>query len=186
MTAETLSPSWLVLTIPALVGGIILVSLSVALLLRTVRVHEFARLPLSAQQEFDLTEAGPLCFLIDKPRLGVVARRPLVPFGLSVSLEDSAGRVLETSRVLAPLSIAGVRRTRTEIANLTGAAAGHYKVRVAGLAAGVEHADSFLVVAPPIPKLTMALSIVAIVISSAMALGGLIASVATFVRFQSG
>lgn len=186
MTDAPLSPSWLILTIPALVGGIILIGLSVALLLRTVRGREFARLPLSAQQEFELPEAGPLSFLVDKPRFGIVVRRPLMPLGLSVSLEDGAGRVLEAARVLAPLSIAGVRRTRTEVASLTGAAAGHYKIRVAGLAAEVDLADSFLVVAPPIPKLTMALSIVAIVISSALALGGLIGSVATFVRFQTG
>jgi hypothetical protein len=186
MTVATLNSWWLVLAIPALVGGIILIGLSVALLLRTVRVREFARLPLSAQQEFELPESGPLSFLIDKPRFGIVVRMPYIPFVISVSLEDGAGRVLEAARVLAPLSIAGVRRTRTEVATLAGAAAGHYKVRIAGLAADADLADAFLVVAPPIPKSTMALSIVGIVFSSALALGGLIASVATFVRFQSG
>jgi uncharacterized membrane protein len=108
------------------------------------------------------------------------------PFALSVGLEDSMGRVIETTRALAPLSIEGIGRVRTEIASLPGAEPGHYRVHVAGLAADVEHTDSFLVVARPISKFTFAASIVAIIVSSALALGGLIASVATFVQFQSG
>jgi hypothetical protein len=184
MDPGTLGHGWLALTVPALVGGIVLIVLSVVLLLRTVRGREFARLPLSVAQEFDLPEAGPLSFLVDRPRFGLVLQRPFIPFVLSVSLEDGAGRILEAARVLAPLSIAGVRRTRTEVAKLMEAAAGHYTLRVAGLP-DVEHADSFLVVARPIPKLTFALSVVAIVLSSALALGALIASVATVVPFHS-
>lgn len=186
MDPGTLSRWWLVLTVPALIGGVALLAFSVILLLRTIRGQEFARLPLSATQDVDLPEAGPLSFLIDKPRFSNVQASLFRPFALSVSLEDSVGRVIDATRALAPLSIEGVGRVRTEIASLPGAEPGHYRVRVAGLAADVEHTDAFLVVARPISKFTFAVSVVAIIVSSALALGGLIASVATFVKFQSG
>jgi hypothetical protein len=186
MDAGALSRWWLVLTAPALVGGMALIGLCVALLLRTVRQREFARLPLSATQEFDLPEAGPVGFLVDQPRLRGMQPSLFNPSALSVSLEDKAGRIMPVTRALAPISIKGLARRRTELANLAEAAAGRYRVHVAGVPADSECAGSFLVVARPIPKLTFVLGILAIIASSAMAVGGLIGSIATFVPFHRG
>ena len=186
MDAPTLSRWWLVGSVPALVGGVVLVVLAVVVLLRTIRGRELAHLPLSAVQELELREAGPLSFLVDKPRFRNVQATLLKPFALTVSLEDAAGRVMKANPALVPLSIEGVSRVRTEIASLPEADPGHYRLRVAGLAADIEGSDALLVVARPIEKLKFAFCIVAIIAASALTLGGLIASVATFVKFQSG
>ena len=184
--AASLSRWWLILTVPALVGGIALIAIGIVLLLRTIRGRDLAHLPLSAAQELELREASPLSFLVDKPRFRNVQAAPLKPFALTVSIEDAAGRVTKASPALVPLSIEGVSRVRTEIASLPGADLGRYRLRVAGLAADVDQLDAFLVVARPIAKLKLAFCIVAIIAASAVALGGLIASVAAFVKFQSG
>ena len=63
---------------------------------------------------------------------------------------------------------------------------GRYRLRVAGLAPDVENMDSFLVIKRPVEKLKMVLAILGIIASSALALGGLIGSLATLVKFQSG
>src|SRR5262249_1840085 len=63
---------------------------------------------------------------------------------------------------------------------------GRYRLRVAGLASDVADTDSFLVIARPIEKWKMVVAILAIIASAALALGGLIASLATLVKFQSG
>ncbi len=186
MDAATLSQWWLVVSVPALLGGIVLVVSGVVVLLRIVHGPELARLPLSAAQEFELREAGPLSFLVDKPRFRNVQAAPLKPFALTVSLEDAAGRVTKASPALVPLTIEGVARVRTEIASLPGADPGHYGLRIAGLAPDIEGSEAFLVVARPIAKLKLAFCIVAIIVAGALALGGLIASIATFVKFQSG
>ena len=55
-----------------------------------------------------------------------------------------------------------------------------------GLAPDVRNTDSFFVIARPVAKWKMVAAILAIIASSALALGGLIASVATLVKFQSG
>lgn len=109
----------------------------------------------------------------------------LKAFALTVSLEDAAGRVTNANPALVPLTIEGVARVRTEIASLPGVDPGRYRLRVTGLATDVEQSDAFLVVARPVAKLKLASCIVAIIAASAVALGGLIASVAAFVKFQS-
>ena len=186
MDVGALSRWWLVLTAPALIGGMALIGLSVALLLRTIWQREFARLPLSGAGEFDLPEAGPISLLVDQPRPRGVQVSLVNRFALSISLEDKAGRVTRATPVLVPISIKGLARRRTELASAADIAAGRYTVRVAGLVAETERADSFLVVARPIPKLTFVLGIVAIIASSVLAVGGLIGSVATFVPFHRG
>ena len=85
--ALLLSRSWLFLTALACVVGIGLIVASVLFLLRTIRVPEFARLPLVAEQDVDLEDAGPLSFVIDHPRFSNVQASAFKPFALSVSLE---------------------------------------------------------------------------------------------------
>jgi hypothetical protein len=46
--------------------------------------------------------------------------------------------------------------------------------------------DSFLVISRPVAKGKMVLAVIAIIASAALALGGLIGSLATLVKFQSG
>jgi hypothetical protein len=196
--AATLNRSWLLLTAPACVIGIGLVVASVVFLLRTIRVPEFARLPLVPASEVerleggqligdvDLQDGGPLMFVIDKPRFSNVQASVFKPFALSVSLEDSAGRVVKADPVLVPVSVQGVNRTRVDIARLAAIEPGRYRLRVAGLAPDVAGMDSLIVIARPIERWKMVAGILAIIVSAALTLGGLIASVATFVKFQSG
>ena len=92
--ALLLSRSWLFLTAPACVIGLGLIVASVLFLLRTIRVPEFARLPLVAEQDVDLADAGPLTFVIDNPRFSNVQASTFKPFALAVSLENAAGRVV--------------------------------------------------------------------------------------------
>ena len=196
--AATLSRSWLLLTAPACVIGIGLIVVSVVFLLRTIRVPEFARLPLVPASEVerqeggqligdvDLQDGGPLMFVIDKPRFSNVQASLFKPFALSVSLEDSAGRLIPASPVLMPVSVQGVSRTRVDIARLDSIEPGRYRLRVAGLAPDVAGMDSVIVIARPIETWKMVAAILGIIVSAALALGGLIASVATFVKFQSG
>lgn len=159
---------------------------SILLLLRTIRVPELARVPLAETHDIELRESGPLMVVVDKPRFRTVQASVFKPFALSVSLEDAAGKVTAATPVLVPLTIEGVGRMRTDIATLPPTPPGRYRLRVSGLAPDVDCADAFLVVARPISKAIFAASIVAIIAASAIALGGLIASVATFVEFQSG
>jgi hypothetical protein len=75
---------------------------------------------------------------------------------------------------------------RGSIATLASIEPGRYRLRVDGLASDVGSKDSFLVITRPIVKWKMVAAILGIIVSGALALGGLIASVATFVKFQSG
>jgi hypothetical protein len=184
--AVHLSRWWLLLTAPACVVGLGLIVASVLFLLRTIRVPEFARLPLAAEQEVDLEDAGPLSFVIDHPRFSNVQANAFKPFALSVSLESAAGRVVKADKALMPVSVQGISRTSVDIASLSSIEPGHYRLRVAGLAPDVEAMDSFLVISRPVAKGKMVVAILAIIASSALALGGLIGSIATLVKFQSG
>ncbi len=184
--AVLLSRWWLLLTAPACVAGIGLIVASVLFLLRTIRVPEFARLPLVAEQDVELQVAGPLMFVIDKPRFSNVQASAFKPFALTVSLEDAAGRVVNADKALMPMSVQGLSRTKVDVASLASIEPGRYRLRVAGLAPGVENMNSFLVITRPVAKWKFVAAILAILASSAIALGGLIASVATLVKFQSG
>jgi hypothetical protein len=184
--ALLLSRSWLFLTAPACLAGIGLIVASVLFLLRTIRVPEFARLPLVAEQDVDLEDAGPLSFVIDHPRFSTVQASAFKPFALSVSLENAAGRVVNADKALMPVSVQGISRTSVDIASLASIEPGRYRLRVGGLAPDVENMDSFLVIKRPVEKLKMVLAILGIIASSALALGGLIGSLATLVKFQSG
>ena len=196
--AVTLSRSWLLLTAPACVVGIGLIVASVILLLRTIQVPEFARLPLVAAKGVELQEAGwlignvdlqdsgPLMFVIDKPRFSNVQASAFKPFALSVSLEDAAGYAIKADPVLVPVTVQGIGRMRVDVAGLASIEPGHYRLRVDGLESDVGSKDSFLVITRPIVKWKMVAAILGIIASAAITLGGLIASVATFVKFQSG
>jgi len=184
--AVLLSRWWLLLTAPACLAGIGLIVASVLFLLRTIRVPEFARLPLAAEQDVDLQDAGPLMFVVDKPRFSNVQASAFKPFALTVSLEDAAGRVVKTDKGLMPMTVQGISRTSFDIATLASIEPGRYRLRVAGLAPDVERTDSFLVITQPVAKWKFVAAILAIIASSALALGGLIASAATLVKFQSG
>jgi hypothetical protein len=184
--ALLLSRSWLLLTAPACVVGLGLIVASVLFLLRTIRVPEFARLPLAAEQDVDLQDSGPLMFVIDKPRFSNVQASTFKPFTLAVSLENGAGRVVNADKTLMPVSVQGISRTSVDIASLASIEPGHYRLRVAGLAPDVENMDSFLVIKRPMAKVQMVAAILGIIASSALALGGLIGSLATLVKFQSG
>ncbi len=184
--ALLLSRWWLLLTAPACLAGIGLIVASVLFLLRTIRVPEFARLPLVAGQDVELQDAGPLTFVIDKPRFSNVQASVFKPFALAVSLEDAAGRVVNADKVLMPMTVQGISRTSVDIASLASIEPGRYRLRIAGLAPDVETTDSYLVVTRTVAKGKMVAAILAIIASSALALGGLIASLATLVKFQSG
>jgi hypothetical protein len=173
-------------TVPALIGGIALIAVAIVVSLRTVRRRDIACLPLSATQELDLREPGPIAFLLERPRYQNRRATRLQPFGLTVRLEDSRGRTMQAASVRVPLSIKSVRRVRTEFAILTEVPPGHYRVHLSGLASGADLADAFLLLARPISRLTFVAGIIAIVASSGLAVGGLIASVATFLPFRSG
>ena len=194
----TLSRGWLLLTAPTCVVGIGLIVVGVLFLLRTIRVPEFARLPLAAAREVepqdggqligdvDLQDSGPLMFLIDKPRFSNVQANAFKPLALSVSLEDAAGRAVKADPVLVPVTVQGISRMRVDVASLASIEPGRYRLRVEGLASDVGSKDSFLVITRPIVKWKMVAAILGIIASAALTLGGVIASVATFVKFQSG
>jgi len=184
--AVLLSRWWLLVTAPACLAGIGLLVVSVMFLLRTVRVPEFARLLLQAEQDVELQDAGPLMFLLDKPRFSNVQASAFKPFALTVTLEGAAGRVIKADPVLMPVSVQGISRTRVDIARLEAIEPGPYRLRVTGLAPDIAGTDSFLVIARPIEKGKMVAAILAIIASAALALGGLIASLATLVKFQLG
>lgn len=184
--AVLLSRWWLLLTAPACLAGIGLIVASMLFLLRTIRVLEFARLPLVAEQDMDLQDPGPLMFVIDKPRFSNVQAGAFKPFALAVSLKDAAGRVVNADKVLMPMSVQGIGRTSVDVASLASIEPGRYRLRVAGLAPDVGTTDSFLLITRPVAKWKMAAAILAIIASSALALGGLIGSLATLVKFQSG
>ena len=184
--AVLLSRGWLLLTAPACLVGIVLLVVSVMFLLRTIRVPEFARLPLAPEQDVELEDAGPLSFVLDKPRFSNVQASVFKPFALMVTLEDASGRVVKADPVLMPVSVQGVSRTQVDIARLDSIEPGRYRLRMTGLASDVASKDSFLVISRPVEKWKMVAAILAIIASAALTLGGLIASVATLVKFQSG
>ena len=184
--AMLLSRAWLLLTVPGCVIGIGLLVASIMLLLRTIRVPELARLPLVAEQEVDLQDSGPLTFVLDKPRFRNVQASVFKPFALAVSLEDARGNVVKAAPAFMPMTVNGISRTRVDIASLESIRPGPYRIRVDGLAADAADSDSFLVIARPVSKVTFVLSVLGIIASAALTLGGLIASLATVVKFQSG
>lgn len=184
--AVLLSRGWLLLTAPACVAGVVLLVISILFLLRTIRVPEFARLPLAGEQEVDLQDAGPLMFAIDKPRFSNVQANAFKPFALTVSLEDAAGHVIQADRVLVPITVEGMSRAKVDVARLESLQPGRYHLRVEGLAPGVENTDSFLLITRPVAKVMFVAAILAIIASAALTLGGLIGSLATLVKFQSG
>lgn len=181
-----LSRGWLVLTVPAGVIGIGILIAGVILLLRTIRVPELARLPLLAEQDVELADSGPLSFVLDKPRFRNVQANVLKPFALTVSLEDASGAIIQASPAVMPMHVDGLSRSSVELASLASIKPGRYRLRVGGLAADSDHADSFLVVRRPTSKLALVGSILGIIFGAALMLGGLIASLATVVKFQSG
>ena len=183
--ALLLSRAWLFLTAPACVIGLGLIVVSVLFLLRTIRVPEFARLPLVAEQDVDLADAGPLTFVIDKPRFSNVQASTFKPYALAVNLEDSTGRVVTTDKAFMPVTVQGVSRTRFDVASVASIEPGRYRLRVTGLAPDVDSTDSYLVITRPMEKWKMVAAILAIIASAALALGGLIGSLATLVKFQS-
>lgn len=180
-----LSRWWLLLTAPACIIGLGLAVASVMVLLRTIRVPEFARLPLAAEQDMAVPDSGPLAFVIDRPRFQNIQASPLRPFALAVSLVDIEGHATTADMALAPVSVQGVGRTRTEIASLPSIRPGRYRVRIEGLVAEA-CADCFVIVARPVSKLRMVAAILGIIAAGALAIGGLIGSLATLVKFQTG
>jgi hypothetical protein len=184
--AVLLSRWWLLLTAPACLIGIGMIVASVLFLLRTIRVPEFARLPLVAEQDVELRDPGPLTFVIDKPRFSNVLASAFKPFALAVRLENATGRVVTADKGLMPMSVQGISRTSVDVASLASIEPGRYRLRVDGLAPDVQNTDSFLVIARPVEKWKMVAAILAIIVSAALAIGGLIGSVATLVKFQSG
>ncbi len=184
--ALLLSRAWLLLTVPGCIIGLGLLIASVVYLLRTIRVPELARLPLVAEQDIDLKDSGPLNFVLDKPRFRNVQASVFKPFALSVALEDSAGKVVQAAPALMPMTVEGISRARVDIASLDSIRPGPYRIRIDGLAADAADSDSFLVIARPVSKLAFVASILGIIAAAALTLGGLIASLATVVKFQSG
>jgi hypothetical protein len=185
-TTELLSRWWLFLTVPGCLVGIGILVTGIVLLLHTIHVPELARLPLIAEQDFDLKDGGPLMFAVEKPRFRNVQANALNPFGLSVSLEDVAGQVEQARRVLMPATVEGLSRTRVDVASLSSSRPGRYRLRVAGLAPDFDITGTFVVITRPVSKSTLVLSILFIIAGAALALGSLIASVATLVKFQYG
>jgi len=184
--AVLLSRSWLLLTVPACVIGVGLLVASIMLLLRTIRVPELARLPLVAEQDIDLQDSGPLSFVLDKPRFRNVQASVFKPFALTVTLEDAGGTIVKAAPALMPMHVDGLSRTSVELAGLPSIKPGPYRLRVSGLAVDADSADSFLVIKRPTSKLAFVGSILGIIVGAALTLGGLIASLATVVKFQSG
>jgi hypothetical protein len=185
-TAELVSRWWLFVTIPGCAIGIGLIVTGIMRLLRTIRVPELARLPLIAEQNLDLPDGGPLIFALEKPRFQRVQANALNPFGLSVTIEDAAGRAEKARPVLMPVVVEGLSRTRVEIASLPASQPGRYRLRLAGLASDFDMTGSFIVVSRPVSRSALALSIVLIITGAAFALSNLIASLATLVHFQHG
>ena len=184
--AVLLSRMWLWLTVPGCLVGIALLVVGIVHLLRTIRVPELARLPLVAEQDVDLQDTGPLSFVIDKPRFRTVQASVFKPFALSVSLQDAAGKVIQAAPALMPMTVEGMSRTRSDIASLESIRPGPYRIRIEGLIADAADSDSFLVIARPVSKLAFVASILGIIAGAALTLGGLIASLATVVKFQHG
>jgi hypothetical protein len=185
-TTDLLSRWWLFLTVPGGLVGIGIIVMGIVLLLRTIHVPELARLALIAEQDFDLKDGGPLIFAVEKPRFRNVQANAVNPFGLSVSLEDIAGQVENAHGVVMPVTVEGLNRTRIDIASLPSSRPGRYRLRVASLAPDFDVTETFIVITRPVSKSTLVLSILLIIAGAALAVGSLIASVATLVKFQYG
>ncbi len=169
---------WLLLTVPACVVGIALIIMSVRRIVGAIRVRELLRVSLVAEQDVDLTDPGPLVFVVDKPRFRRVQASLFKPFAMSVSLENAAtGQVETASSVLMPFTVEGISRIRYELASLQSIKPGRYRLRVAGLAPDFADADSFLLIARPMAKLMLVSGILGAIAGGFLAVGGIVFSI---------
>ena len=87
--------------------------------------------------------------------------------------------------VLVPVTVEGVSRMRVDIASLLTTQPGQYRLRLAGLSSDFDVTDTFIVVTRPVSKSMLVLSILFIVAGAFLAIGSLIASVATLTRLRT-
>jgi hypothetical protein len=135
----SLSRSWLLLTVPVALAGLVLLSLTVSSLIRTVRRSIVASLPVRADQRVQFTEPGAysLSFESSSPAR-IIA-------GLEFALTNADnGSEIPLSRTVFRTRVSSFTRTKLELYSFTVPAPGTYRLHLAGTRPSMDSDDAIV------------------------------------------
>ncbi|MDQ2767704.1 MAG: hypothetical protein M3Y30_11165 [Gemmatimonadota bacterium] len=165
-----LSRSWLLLTIPVAIAAIVLLSWTIASLLRTVRGSVIATVPMQAEQRVDINSSGDFAINIESPLL---TRRPTnLRFALSGA--DSEARIA-LYPILLQTDVTSMSRSRMELYSFTIFAAGAYKLRIDGLDPAVDYSRDAILITRQF-RGALVLHVLALIACGAVLIGSLVVS----------
>jgi hypothetical protein len=120
-----MSPVALITFLAALVGGAFVV-VAIVKLVRVVQSSVIARLPLVADQEVRLPEAGRVDLYVEQPTLAWNIG------GFTFAMRDAVGREVPSSLILMRTRVSGMARTRLAVRSFAVPAAGLYRILSGG------------------------------------------------------
>jgi hypothetical protein len=123
------SPSWLLLSIPALlVSGWVLIRM-IGNLVRVLRQSVVVSVPFLPSQEVNFAISGPLDLFLETPRGANLS-------GLDFTLQDERGDTVPLDPAVLRTTVSGVSRVRLKVRSLRLPHDGVYVLDISGLPAG--------------------------------------------------
>ena len=165
----SLSRSWLILTVPLALTALVLLSLTVSSLMRTVRRSVVASLPVRADQRVQFAEAGAysLSFESSSPA------RIIAGLQFVLSSADNGSEVA-LLRTVFRTRVSSFSRTKLELFSFTLPAPGTYRLHLAGTRPSMD-SDDTIVFARRVQGLVVA-HILALVVVGALVIGAFVAT----------
>ena len=165
----SLSRSWLLLTVPVALTGLVLLSLTVSSLVRTVRRSIVASLPVRADQRVRFEEPGAysLSFESSSPARMIA--------GLQFKLTNAEdGSELPLSRTVFRTRVSSFTRTRLELYSFVLRAPGTYRLHLTGTRPSM-NSDDAIVFSRRIQGMVVA-HVLALVAVGALVIGAFVAT----------
>lgn len=164
-----LSESWLVAAVAAFLIAALLLARTIRSLIRTMRGSLVASVPLLAEQQFPLPQAGTYDLYVEGMRFSR-------DFGaLDFALSDSAGAPVPLQRILFRTTVSSVSRVRLLLRRFTAPGAGTFTLRTTGIRPD-QNPENRIVFAMPVTA-RMVLHILAIIALAMLAIASLVGSI---------
>lgn len=164
------SHSWLLLTIPAVIAAIALLSWTILSLVRTVRSSVIASVPVRAQQTVEIDRSGELALNLDSPLL---SRRPAELRFMMMRADDAMQIPLRA--VVLRTEATSLSRSRIELYSLTIPSAGRYSLRIDGIDPSTDYRGDVILFARRYGA-TLVLHILAVILLGAILIGSMVLS----------
>lgn len=166
----TASHSWLLLTIPAAVAAIALLSWTILSLVRTVRSSVIASVPIRAEQIIEIDRSGELALNLESPLL---SRRPAALRFMMMRADDAMQIPLRP--IVFRTEATSLSRSRIELYSLTIPSPGRYSLRIDGVDPSMDYGGDAIVFARRYGA-TLVLHILALILLGAILIGSMVLS----------